>query len=155
MQGEIVRSEGMPMLFVEGRSSMSPDEIARAMENAFGRIVPFLRERGIAPTGPAHAVYSDWDGMNMRVQVGFPVVEEDLGKAEGDVFAGLTPEGRAVKMLHKGPYSRLRETYALLEDGLKEDGDSMGDTAWEVYLNDPDKVPEEDLLTEVYLQLKS
>lgn len=153
MQGEIVWSDAMPMLFVECRSSMNPDEIAKAMQDAFGRIAPFLAKHEIVPTGPAYAVYSDWDGMNMRIQVGFPVKEEDIGKAEGDVFAGLTPEGRAVKMLHKGPYSKLRETYALLENGLKEDGVSMGDTAWEVYLNDPDKVAEEDLLTEVYLQL--
>ena len=47
----------------------------------------------------------------------------------------------------------LRKTYGAMEAYIKQEGLATRDIAWEVYVNDPDTAPEEDLLTEIYMPL--
>lgn len=51
----------------------------------------------------------------MAVEVGFPVSPHDLAKASGNVLAGKSPDGRALRLLHIGAYSGLNAAYRRLE----------------------------------------
>ncbi|RID93205.1 GyrI-like domain-containing protein [Gemmobacter lutimaris] len=67
----------------------------------------------------------------------------------------LYPAGRHAVVLVKGPYTNLPEAYRwLADDWYPASGEKhAGRVAYEVYLNDPSEVAEEDLLTEVRLPL--
>jgi DNA gyrase inhibitor GyrI len=142
-----------PMIYVRSRSSMNGTEIARAVEAAFGTLGRFIADNQVTPLGPPLAVYSDWTGALVTVDLGFPVSEADAAKATGDVRAGKTPAGPAMKATHRGSYDKLKDTYALMEKAIEAEGGRMGDVSWEVYFNEPGKTPEADLLTEVYVRL--
>ena len=130
---------------------MAPEEIAGVMGEAFSAIGAFIGSAGLAPAGPPIAVYRDWDGGKMKIDVGFPVSAADTAKARGEVTAGQTPSGKALKVVHRGPYAKLRETYGALENYMSKAGYAMPALAWEVYLSDPDTTPEADLVTEIYM----
>jgi effector-binding domain-containing protein len=130
---------------------MKPEEIQAVMGEAFGAIVSFIGRTGIAPVGPPLAVYRDWNNGTMQVDVGFPVAATDAAEATGLVKAGTTPSGKALKAIHKGPYITLRQTYGDLETHIRKIGMTMPKVAWEVYVSDPDRTPEKDLLTEIYM----
>lgn len=145
------KGTGQPMVYVTTRSSMLPDDIAARMGELFNRLELFFGESSVRPAGPPLAIYRDWDGDGMTIEVGFPVAQGDLAKAHGDVLAGHAPQGDAAKVLHRGSYDTLRDTYGEMEQEMKRLGIAMGPLAWEVYLGDPGKTPEEDLLTEIYM----
>ena len=153
MQFEIVNTTARPMLYVTRTSSMDSDEIGGVMGEAFAAIGDFFAKKGISPAGPPIALYRDWDGKSMKVDVGFPVKPEDATRAEREINAGETPSGRALKTVHRGSYMSLRDTYGAMEAHIKQEGLKTWDIAWEVYVSDPDTTPEEDLLTEIYMPL--
>jgi effector-binding domain-containing protein len=142
-----------PMIYVRSRSSMNGAEIARSMETAFGTLGRFIADKQVTPLGPPLAVNGDWTGALVTVDLGFPVSEADAAKAAGDVRAGKTPAGPAMKATHHGSYDKLKDTYALVEKAIEAEGGRMGDISWEIYFNEPGTTPEADLVTEVYVRL--
>ena len=81
---------------------------------------------------------------------GSVTMADDAGETvKGDV----TPAGRVARFVHKGPYETVGTDYNLLMAWLEKEGLKMDVPAWEVYLNDPDQVPPEELLTECSVRL--
>ena len=153
---ETIEAETRPMLYVSRSASMDPKEIAATMQEAFGAIGAFLGTSGVRPAGPPVAIYHDRDEATgrMTIDLGFPVASRDTTKAKGDVHAGQTPSGKALKAVHHGSYPRLAESWGALEAHMKKRGLPVPDTAWEVYVSDPDNTREEDLLTELYMPVR-
>ncbi len=152
MNIETVETTSQPMLFVTRSAGMDPKEIANVMGEAFGAIGGFIGRAGIVPAGPPLSVYRDMQAGKMTIDVGFPVAEAETAKASGEVAAGKTPAGKAFKAIHRGPYATLRQTYGAITEHMKQAGLPMATVAWEVYVSDPDKTPEKDLVTEVYMR---
>jgi len=150
-----VETAAQPMLYVTARSSMQPDEIRRVMDTAFATLGRFLGETQIVPLGPPVAVYSNWAGGQMTTDVGFPVAAADAARARGDVLAGTTPSGPALKAVHRGPYDGLAATYRAIEARMQGAGMAPSGKSWEIYLNEPGAVPDADLLTEIYMQVSA
>ena len=149
---DLVETTAQPWIYVRYRTSMDSAEIGRLMGEAFQKLGQFIGQNAIQPAGPPLAVYHDYSEAGMTMDVGFPVAAAAIAKATGDVKAGETPSGKAYKILHKGPYDLLRETYGRIEEQFKTDDIPMSQTSWEVYVSDPDTTPPEDLITEIYMK---
>lgn len=145
--------EETPYLYVERSCSMAPDDISAAMGRAFGDVWAFMQANGIAPQGPALSVYYTYDPETVTFRAGFVVDRADLDKADGAVKGDVTPAGRVVHFTHKGPYSELRTSYGKLMEYMGAEGLAMGAPTWELYVNDPDETPEDELITEIYVSL--
>ncbi len=70
------------------------------------------------------------------------------------VKLGQTYSGPAVRVRHTGSYRQLGMTHRkvaayLAALGLQRNGD-----AWETYISDPTRVPESELLTDVYYPIR-
>jgi AraC family transcriptional regulator len=76
-------------------------------------------------------------------------------QAEGDVGVQEIAGGEYAVVTHCGPYEKLSETYAYLcGQWLAGSGREMRSApAFEVYLNDPNTTPPDDLRTEIHLPL--
>jgi AraC family transcriptional regulator len=78
----------------------------------------------------------------------------------GDAAAGITvktiPGGRYAAGTHKGPYDRLEESYLwLFTQWLPQNGHEAADgPCYEIYLNNPQTTPPEELLTAIHIPLK-
>ncbi|MCD4807132.1 MAG: GyrI-like domain-containing protein [Methanococcoides sp.] len=85
---------------------------------------------------------------NADLEVVIPVSEkiEDTG----NVKCYELPGGKMAKILHKGPYEDCGPTYHELFTWLAENGFAIIGPMREVYLNDPQEVAPEDILTEIY-----
>jgi effector-binding domain-containing protein len=149
----VIDAVAQPMIYVTSRSSMHPDEVRQTMERSFALLGRFMQEEAVLPLAPPLAVYRDWNGQLVTVEVGFPVSAADAAKAKGEIKAGHTPAGPAIKTVHKGPYVGLKDTYALLDEAMKSKGFRPGEVSWEIYFGEPGKTPDEDLITEIYMQL--
>ena len=143
-----------PYLYIAKSSSMDPQEISKAMGEAFKEVWEFMQIQGIAPVGAALSVYYENHPDKLVFRSGFTISRDDIDKASGTIAADVIPAGEVLHFVHKGSYSTLRDDYGLMMEHIKDTGREISAPTWEVYLNDPGQVAEEDLLTEVFSTLK-
>ena len=150
-----VEATPQTMIYFSTRSSMEPEKIGQLMTSAFEALGKFMAETQVAPLGPPLTVYRDWAEGTMTMEVGFPVSDADAEKAKGDIHAGKTPGGHALKAIHRGPYDKLSETYAAIDAEIKKAGMQQSTLMWEVYFGEPGKTPDAELVTEIYTQISA
>jgi AraC family transcriptional regulator len=66
------------------------------------------------------------------------------------------PAGRYARTSHTGPYEQLPQVWArLIGEWLPASGERMAASpSYELYRNDPSRVPKDELLTELYVALE-
>ena len=142
-----------PYLYVERSCSMDPADISAVMGAAFQDVYAHMQANGIAPAGPALAVYYTYDPEKMTFRAGFVVAPDTPRPTEGDVRGDVTPAGSVIRCTHIGPYATLRDDYAAMMGWAEENGHTIGAPAWELYMNDPSEVPEAEWHTEIHVSL--
>lgn len=155
MQLTAVELTPQPMIYVSTRSSMESQAIQQVVGDAFTALGKFLGEAQVTPLGPPMAIYGNWSEGQITTDVGFPVSAADAAKATGNVLAGSTPGGHAVKAIHKGSYEGMAATYAAIEAQMASAGIAQGTVSWEVYVGDPETTAAAELITEIYMQISA
>lgn len=76
-------------------------------------------------------------------------------QGDGEIGTQTIAGGEYGILIHNGPYENLEKTYAeFMGVWLPQSGRHFGDNpSYEVYLNDPDITPPEELLTEIHIPL--
>ena len=112
-----------------------------------------LDKQGIKPSGNPMIVYTSTDDSGFTFLAEIPVEQEpkDLGK---DMSMGKSPEGKALKFVHRGSYDNMDNTYEAITNHLDERKLEAKDTFVEEYVTDPLKTAEDKLVIDVYVPLK-
>lgn len=115
----------------------------------FGSLMRALGKEGIEPSGPPLIIYhelidAETDG---DVEICVPV----NGHVSGDskVYGRELEGGTMATTVHRGPYQKITPAYVALKTWISEQGHEMTGPPRETYLNDPQIVPPEELLTRV------
>jgi effector-binding domain-containing protein len=151
-----------PAAQLDSSCRSDPESIAAAMGAAYGELGVFLQSNGIEPSGPPRAIYTSWDADGARFTAAFPIAEmPDHLTGAGAVRIETIPGGRALRFTHRGSYDALHDTYARIDEWLRERGavarsDDWARYApmWEEYVNAPGSVPDSELVTRIYLPLR-
>lgn len=127
--------------------------------HAFRRAAAVLASRGLADEirGAVGVFHDDPCAVpegELRSHAGF-VLADGATVPEGLEEVAVAG-GRHAVLLHRGPYATLRAAYDALYGGwLPASGEEPRDAPpIEVYLNDPDETPPDELLTEICLPLR-
>lgn len=148
----IVDVQAVDVLLVSAQSSQQADDVARALAEAFGEISEFMTRHDIVISGQPMAITRAWDEQGYRFDAALPV--DRLPEAtEEPVRIGRSPEGRAARIVHRGPYDDMLASYERLASYMAAQGLEEGPVSWEHYISDPGEVPAEDLITHIYVQL--
>jgi len=100
-------------------------------------------------SGPPMAIYHDeeYKEQDAIIEVAVPVTGR-LEVDEGFEVKTLPP-AKVMSALHKGPFNRVGETWGRLFKHVSDKGLRPSGKARELYLSDPARTPESELLTEV------
>lgn len=84
------------------------------------------------------------------------VTVDESVQPEGDVGVQEIPGGEYAVATHKGPYVNLKETYSKIcgEWAPRSGREMKVGPCFEAYLNDPERTPPEELLTDVHVPLE-
>ena len=85
---------------------------------------------------------------NADVEVVIPVARKVTGTDRVTCYE--LPGGQMAMIVHKGPYEQCAPTYKTLFAWIAENHKKVVGPTREVYLNDPHKIPPEEILTEIY-----
>jgi len=148
-----VEVDARNILFVTTRSSQDPADIALAMAEAYAEISAFMNHEGIKMAGQPMAITRAWEEGGYEFDAAIPVdfVSAELG---GNISAGLSPAGAAVRAVHHGGYRQVMPTYEKLAAYMSAHGLDHGKVSWEHYITDPAITADQDMVTHIYIMLE-
>jgi len=113
----------------------------------------FLDKLGVKSSGNSMIVYTSTDDTGFSYLAEIPVDQEpkNLTKA---MSMGKSPEGKALKFVHRGSYENMDNTYEAITNHLDDKKLEAKDTFIEEYITDPLKTAEDKLVINVYVPLK-
>jgi effector-binding domain-containing protein len=149
--GEEITLTPKQMLTFMGKANW--DSAFDTLMDAFKQITVVLDKQGIKSSGNAMIVYTSTDDTGFTFLAEIPVDQEpkNLPKA---MKMGLSPDGKALKFVHRGSYDNMDNTYEAITNHLDDKKLEAKDTFIEEYITDPLKTAEDKLIINVYVPLK-
>lgn len=151
---EILDVEPVEILYIETGSRQDPGDIANALSGAYQQIMGYINGHGLRTAAQPMAITRAWDENGYAFDAAIPVELRDDIEPEGQVKAGLSPSGRAVRVVHHGPYDQMMPTYEKLAAYMAAHGLNEGSVSWEQYISDPGITPDDELITHIYFLLE-
>ncbi len=121
--------------------------------DSFKALTALLDKQGIKSSGNAMIVYTSTDDTGFTFLAEIPV-EQDPKNLSKDMSIGKSPDGKALKFVHRGSYDNMDNTYEAITNHLDDKKLEAKDTFIEEYITDPLKTAEDKLVINVYVPLK-
>ena len=135
------------------KGSAKWDSAFETLTDSFKKIVSLLDKQGIKPSGNSMIVYTSTDDDGFTYLAEIPVDQEPKNLPK-DISIGKTPDGKALKFVHRGSYDNMDNTYEAITNHLDDKKLEAKDTFIEEYITDPLKTAEDKLVINVYVPLK-
>jgi effector-binding domain-containing protein len=149
--GEEITLSPKQMVTFVGKANW--DSAFDTLMDAFKQITTVLDKQGVKSSGNPMIVYTTTDDTGFTFLAEIPVDQEvkNLPKA---MKMGLSPDGKALKFVHRGSYDNMDNTYEAITNHLDDKKLEAKDTFIEEYMTDPLKTAEDKLVINVYVPLK-
>ena len=149
--GQETTLEAKKVVMVKGTANW--DTAFDTLIDAFKALNALLDKQGIKPSGNPMIVYTSTDDTGFTFLAEIPI-EQDPKNLPKDMSIGKSPEGKALKFVHRGSYDNMDNTYEAITNHLDDKKLEAKDTFIEEYLTDPLKTVEDKLVINVFVQLK-
>jgi effector-binding domain-containing protein len=142
-----------PKTVVIFKGNANWDSAFDTLIDSFKALSALLDKQGIKSSGNPMIVYTSTDDTGFTFMAEMPVDQEpkNLTKA---MSMGKSPEGKALKFVHRGSYDNMDNTYEAITNHLDDKKLEAKDTFIEEYITDPLKTAEDKLVINVYVPLK-
>jgi effector-binding domain-containing protein len=135
------------------KGSANWDSAFETLIESFKKISSLLDRQGIKPSGNSMIVYTSTDDNGFTYLAEIPVDQEPKNLPK-DMSIGKSPDGKALKFVHRGSYDNMDNTYEAITNHLDDKKLEAKDTFIEEYITDPLKTAEDKLVINVYVPLK-
>jgi len=153
LEVEIVEAEPLDILYIVTDSSSEAGGVAASLAIAYQEITSFIAEHSIEIQAQPMAITRSWDARDYEFDAAIPVSTTDV-ELSGNVRAGKSPSGRAVRVVHRGPYDRMSPSYEKLSAYMAVHGLKEGRVSWEHYISDPGQTPADEIITHIYFLIE-
>jgi effector-binding domain-containing protein len=142
-----------PKKVVTMRGNANWDSAFDALIDSLKALTALLDKQGIKATGNPMIVYTSTDDTGFTFIAEIPV-DQDVKNLGKNMSMGTSPEGKALKFVHRGSYDNMDNTYEAITNHLDDKKLEAKDTFIEEYTTDPLKTAEDKLVINVYVPLK-
>ena len=149
--GEQITLEPKKVVILKGTANW--DSAFDTLMDSFKALTALLDKQGIKATGNSIIVYTSTDDTGFTFLAEIPVDQEPKNLTK-DMSIGKSPEGKALKFVHRGSYDNMDNTYEAITNHLDDKKLEAKDTFVEEYITDPLKTAEDKLVINVYVPLK-
>jgi effector-binding domain-containing protein len=142
-----------PKTVVVLKGSANWDSAFETLIGSFKTLSALLDKQGIKSAGNPIIVYTSTDDTGFTFLAEIPVDQDPKSLAK-DMSMGKSPDGKALKFVHRGSYDNMDNTYEAITNHLDDKKLEAKDTFIEEYITDPLKTAEDKLVINVYVPLK-
>lgn len=142
--------------YVGIRTPCQISEIGPKMKNDFGRLMQWQADSGIEASNNPFSIYKKWDMIKGTAEyvAGLPVKNIVENLPEG-LINGSIPTIKVYSISHIGPYRHLGNAWSMAYSMInsKEIRPNKKIDPFEVYMNMPGEVDENELVTKIYFPI--
>jgi AraC family transcriptional regulator len=161
----ITRKEVSPQPVLVIRRRVKSSEIGSALAEVLPSVFKHAQQTGAAIAGQPFTRYVEWGPGLLTIEAGLPVVAHGNNFADGEsasddaaggseVVAECLPGGPVATVTHSGPYEKLSEAHAAIQQWIEAQGLLAAGPPWETYTTDPADYPDpQDWKTDVFWPL--
>jgi effector-binding domain-containing protein len=142
-----------PKTVVMMKGSANWDSAFDTLIASINALSTLLDKQGIKPAGNSMIVYTSTDDTGFTFLAEIPV-DQDPKNLTKAMSMGKSPDGKALKFVHRGSYENMDNTYEAITNHLDDKKLEAKDTFIEEYITDPLKTAEDKLVINVYVPLK-
>ena len=149
--GEQITLEPKTVVVLKGSATW--DAAFDTLIDSFKSLTALLEKQGLKSAGNPMIVYTATDDTGFTYLAEIPVDQEPKNLTK-DMSIGKSPDGKALKFVHRGSYDNMDNTYEAITNHLDDKKLEAKDTFIEEYTTDPLKTAEDKLVINVYVPLK-
>jgi effector-binding domain-containing protein len=150
--GEDTDLAAKTIVYVKGTGSW--DKAFDTITGSFKKIKTYLDKEGIKPDGLPMTIFTSTDDAGFDYEAAVPIAEAPKNPPHGDIAVGQSPEGHALKVVHRGSYDDLDNTYEAITNYLDDKRLEAKDLFIEEYVTDPVTADHNKLVVNVYVLIK-
>jgi effector-binding domain-containing protein len=150
--GEDTMLTGKPMVYLKGNGAW--DSAFDTITGSIKKLKAFIDKEGLKSDGQPFTIFTATDDTGFQYQAAIPIVEAPKNPPQGDIAVGTSPEGHALKFVHRGSYDALDNTYEAITNFLDERRLEAKDMFIEQYVTDPLTTNEDHLVINVFVMVK-
>ena len=141
------------IIYMKGNGSW--DNALETLQDAFKSVYAYLDKQCIQRSAPPMTIYTEFDDTNFTFQAAVPITEQPKEAPKGDIAAGQTPAGKALRFAYKGSFHQMEDTiYNAIPEYLDERQLDPSGTFIEEYQTDPVTTPEDKFDISIFVMLK-
>jgi effector-binding domain-containing protein len=150
--GEDAVLTAKPIIYVKGSGTW--DKAFETITGSFKKIKTYLDKEGLKQDGLAMTIFTATDDNGFEYQAAVPIAEAPKNPPHGDITMGQSPQGQALKFVHRGSYEDLDNTYEAITNYLDDKRMEAKDMFIEEYVTDPISADAKKLVINVYVLVK-
>jgi effector-binding domain-containing protein len=150
--GEDITLTAKPIVFVKGTGTW--DKAFETISGSFKKVRTYIDKEGLKVDGLPMAIFTAMDDTGFDYQAAIPIAEPPKNPPHGDIAAGQSPEGHALKFVHRGSYDSLEDTYEAITNYMDEKRLDSKDMIIEEYVTDPVSADQKNLVINVLVMVK-
>jgi effector-binding domain-containing protein len=150
--GEDTTLAAKPIVYLKGTGTW--DNAFETITGSFKTLKAYIGKEGLKADGQPMTIFTSTDDTGFQFQAAIPIAEPPKNPPRGDVAVGTSPEGHALKFVHRGSYDGLDNTYEAITNYLDERKLEAKDMFIEQYVTDPLSTSEEHLVVNVLVLVK-
>ena len=147
---DIKEMPAQPALAIRVRAKV--EDLPKHFGEVYGKIFGYLGQIGEQPGGMPYAGYYNMDMQDLDVEIGVPTTRRLEG--QGDIQSVTLPGGKMATCRYTGSYANMEEAYNGLARYMQEQGLEPTGVSYEAYLNSPEEVPVDQLVTDIWFPVK-
>jgi effector-binding domain-containing protein len=151
--GEDAALTAKTIIYVKGSGTW--DKTFDIISGSFKKIKTYLDKEGIKPDGLPMTIFTATDDTGFEYQAAVPIAEAPKNPPRGELAIGHSPEGKALKFVHRGSYEDLDNTYEAITNYLDDQRLEAKDMFIEEYETDPATTDIKKLVVHVYVLIKA
>jgi effector-binding domain-containing protein len=150
--GEDAALTAKTIIYVKGTGTW--DKAFETITGSLRKIRVYLDKEGIKPDGLPMTIFTATDDTGFDYEAAVPIAEAPKNPPHGDILVGQSPEGPALKFVHRGSYDDLDNTYEAITNYLDDKRLDAKDMFIEEYVTDPVTADVNKLVVNVYVLIK-
>ncbi len=150
--GEEVTLTAKPIVYVKGTGAW--DSAFATISGALKKVEAYADKSGLKADGLPMTIFTATDDRGFDYEAAIPLAQPPKDTPRGEIFVGQSPEGRALKFVHRGSYEGMDDTYEAITNYLDDKRLESKDILIEQYVTDPASADEKNLVVNVFVPIK-
>lgn len=150
--GEDVTLTAGPIVYIKGSGTW--DKAYATISGALKKVEGYVAKAGLKTDGMPMTIFLATDDLGFDYEAAVPLAEAPKDPSHGEITAGQSPEGHALKFVHRGSYDSLDDTYEAITNYLDDKRLESKNVLIEQYVTDPVTADQKNLVINIFVLVK-